>query len=109
MRTDISTLNTQRYDDMESYGGLVGGMPIASRVPAIPATIGKRSNRTDQDPECQDDDDEERRKRSRGRPRLDTKDETAADVSITVNFPDCLAVGEWLHVWRQSRRTPFSD
>ncbi|QPH10983.1 hypothetical protein C2857_002525 [Epichloe festucae Fl1] len=53
-----------------------------TQPPTNPAVMGKRSRSLDEDEIKTEDtfeDDEGRKKRSRGRPRLDTKDETAAD------------------------------
>lgn len=58
---------------------------LHAQPPTDPAAIGKRPRSSDEDEIKMEDtfeDDEGRKKRSRGRPRLDTKDETAADVSI---------------------------
>lgn len=48
---------------------------------------GKRRKRVVDEEE---DEDEEARKKARGRPRVDTKDETAADVSISSRASLCL-------------------
>jgi hypothetical protein len=54
--------------------------PVGSAV-AVDATTAKRSEpEIDSQEAIQED--EQRQKRARGRPRLDTKDETAADVSL---------------------------
>lgn len=63
MQSEISILNAEKY----------GEEPRRTR-----SANGKRSLSEDHD---DDDDDAVQKKRSRGRPRLDTKDETAADVS----------------------------
>lgn len=65
MQSEISILNAEKY----------GEEPRRTR-----SGNGKRSLSEDHDDD-DDDDDGVRKKRSRGRPRLDTKDETAADVS----------------------------
>jgi hypothetical protein len=69
MQSEISILNAEKY----------GEEPRRTR-----SANGKRSLSEDHDDE---DDDGVQKKRSRGRPRLDTKDETAADVSSP---PACL-------------------
>lgn len=63
-------------------GGDAGAeaLPAEDAAASGPVT-GKRSELGEESPEG-DQDDEHRQKRSRGRPRLDTKDETAADVSL---------------------------
>lgn len=66
LQSEISILNAEKYGEEPRHGSDdMGGH-------------GKRSSSSDHD----DDDDVVQKKRSRGRPRLDTKDETAADVSI---------------------------
>lgn len=73
LQSEISILNAEKY----------GEEPRRTR-----SANGKRSLSEDHD---DDDDDGVQKKRSRGRPRLDTKDETAADVStLPVCLPACL-------------------
>lgn len=69
MQSEISILNAEKY----------GEEPRRTR-----SSNGKRSISEDHD---DDDDDGVQKKRSRGRPRLDTKDETAADVSSPSDCP----------------------
>ncbi|KAL7941213.1 hypothetical protein V8C42DRAFT_198602 [Trichoderma barbatum] len=65
LQSEISILNAEKY----------GEEPRHSRDEI--AVNGKRASSSDHDDD--DDDDVVQKKRSRGRPRLDTKDETAAD------------------------------
>ncbi|PTB65608.1 hypothetical protein BBK36DRAFT_1202208 [Trichoderma citrinoviride] len=66
LQSEISILNAEKY----------GELPISSPEPRADEIVvnGKRSPPSDHDEE-----DGVQKKRSRGRPRLDTKDETAAD------------------------------
>ncbi|KND88590.1 hypothetical protein TOPH_06741 [Tolypocladium ophioglossoides CBS 100239] len=88
--TDLPILNAQQYDLMGSHG--TSKANVMRKTPrttnSTPATgkpaTGKRSRPTSHAEGVGEDggdleEDEGRRKRSRGRPRLDTKDENAAD------------------------------
>lgn len=85
--TDLPILNAEQYDLMGSYGMSKPNVTRKKlRTTNSTLTTGKRSRPTDHAYGAGEDggdldEDEGRRKRSRGRPRLDTKDETAADVS----------------------------
>jgi hypothetical protein len=68
LQSEISILNAEKYGELPRS-------PPESRADDI-VVNGKRSSPSDHDEE-----DGVQKKRSRGRPRLDTKDETAADVS----------------------------
>ncbi|PNY25714.1 Uncharacterized protein TCAP_04348 [Tolypocladium capitatum] len=85
--TDHPILNAQQYDLMGPYGTSTSSPNVTRKTPLTTldtAATGRRSRPTDDaDGAGEDggdlDEDGGRRKRCRGRPRLDTKDETAAD------------------------------
>lgn len=89
---DLPNLSAQEYGMGPAYGGGTAAM-TASHSSSNPKSTQPDTKRPR--PASSDDDervaehggadDDGRKKRSRGRPRLDTKDETAADVSLPDN------------------------
>lgn len=102
MQSDLAVLDAEQF----GVPGLLpfvgsGPEPPESRPPLAPATMaqqqdrrgdgpaprkrprlqGRKSSAGESDEQQEDDEDEEGAKRARGRPRLDTTDETPAEVS----------------------------
>jgi hypothetical protein len=84
---DLAILSAEVYDDSPAFAS-AGRPPVTRKPPSAPgpsqrgAAEGPRKRtrtQTAEDAEAAEGEDD--KKRSRGRPRLDTKDETAADVS----------------------------
>lgn len=102
--TNLGILNAERYDDgrssigsrepnmMGSTAQMQNPMPFGmlektedgseTRPPSEEPGHGKKRRKRVRDESPGFEDDEEARKKARGRPRVDTKDETAADVSL---------------------------
>jgi hypothetical protein len=88
MHTELSILSAEQYDDGVHFRP--GGVRVNPhrKLPAglvdDDAPQKKRAKTKRPAVDDMDLDDESGKKRSRGRPRLDTKDETAADVSMAL-------------------------
>lgn len=78
-QNDLSILSAESYENAPVYRPTKASQTRKSPSSKNSSARVKRSLPVDED-DLGDEDDEARRKRSRGRPRLDTKDETAADV-----------------------------
>lgn len=105
--SSLGILNAERYDDGRSSirsensnminvkGQMQNQIPFGmleksgdssdTRPPSEEQEQGKKRKKRVRNESPNLDDDEEARKKARGRPRVDTKDETAADVSLPVS------------------------
>ena len=88
----LGILNAESYDDrrgtievqeMERKQLADTTMPFGMRADSDERDTGTRRRKRPRIQAPSAEDDEEARKKARGRPRVDTKDETAADVSWT--------------------------
>jgi len=81
MKSDLAILNAEQFDD---------GVRVSSGKAARSADNGLNPRkRAKTQPSSGTEKEEEEKKRTRGRPRLDTRDETAADVSVAVVLLTC--------------------
>ena len=73
-------LQSQHVSGTQVYGGLLVGSPVEAKAPSPPATTKTRKSSMKETSKSSKAD--EHITRQRGRPRLDNRDQTAAEVSL---------------------------
>lgn len=78
---DLAILSAETYTSDISFPSPLSPLAKKEKAPSRPTEDGPRKRTRVQHSEDSVGQEEEKKKRTRGRPRLDVKDETAADVS----------------------------
>jgi hypothetical protein len=86
MHSELSILSAEQFDDGVRFRPTrAAADPRKTSRDTEDGTPARKRSKTQVSDGAEPDDEE--KKRSRGRPRLDTKDETAADVSCSLIVP----------------------
>ena len=91
---DLAILSAESYDDGRKHRRSTGKTRIKSTVAGVVTQDSgdgpSRKRRKTSSPDAAGEEEEGEKKRTRGRPRLEPKDETAQDVSRPVCSSSCL-------------------